>query len=525
MSKHLSCLHCSSSDAMYDYGTHYYCFSCNKRINKEGDEVVVPKKDIRFITELVPDLERRGLRADTTNHYKYQGGFYDGKKVHVANYYKDGVVKAQHVRFDEEKDFRWIGDTSELELFGQNKFPSGGLKIVITEGEIDAMSMSQVQDNKYPVVSVPSGSSSAKKYIKQNLEWIETFNEVILAFDADDAGQKAIEEVAPLISPNKIKVADLGQYKDYNEMLLAGKGQDMIRTVFNAQSWRPDGIVAGKDLTYEQLSKPIDAGVPYPWPDINEMLYGGRTREITLWTSGSGLGKSSILRELQFHYNEQADIKMGIIFLEESIEKTAQGFIALKNNIPLFKLRFNPKIISAEKYKQSMKEIYEDDKIYFYDHFGSLDCDTLISKIRYMRLVLDVDYIWLDHISIVISGNESSDERKDIDILMTKMRQVVEETGVGIHAVVHLKRKDGTPYNEGGTISLTDMRGSASLEQLSDNVIGLERNQLAEDTSEANTTVLKVLKCRETGLTGKADSLLYNRNTGRMLAVQEVIEY
>jgi hypothetical protein len=150
----------------------------------------------------------------------------------------------------------------------------------------------------------------------------------------------------------------------------------------------------------------------------------------------------------------------------------------------------------------------------FYNHFGSLEQANLIAKLRYMATVEKCDFIFLDHISIVTSGMESSSEgeRKDIDILMTKLASLVQETGVGIIAIVHLKRAKDKSFNEGSAISLNDLRGSAALEQLSFNVLALERDQQAEDDAK-DSSIIRVLKCRETGDTGVADTLVYNRET------------
>jgi twinkle protein len=156
-------------------------------------------------------------------------------------------------------------------------------------------------------------------------------------------------------------------------------------------------------------------------------------------------------------------------------------------------------------------------RMWFYDHFGSMESDNLINKLRYMAKVLKVDFIVLDHISIVTSGltSGSEGERKDIDILMTRLQSLIQETGVGILAIVHLKRVTGKSFNEGGQISLSDLRGSGSLEQLSDNVYAMERNQQAETEDESTLTLIRILKCRETGETGEADYIRYNRLTGQ----------
>ena len=127
----------------------------------------------------------------------------------------------------------------------------------------------------------------------------------------------------------------------------------------------------------------------------------------------------------------------------------------------------------------------------------------------------------LDHLSILVSGQEDfGDERKSIDILMTKLRSLVEETGCGLLLVSHLRRPSGDVGHENGKeITLSHLRGSASIAHLSDSVIGLERNQQATDEVEANTTIIRILKNRYTGDTGVATYLHYDKDTGRMTQI------
>jgi twinkle protein len=157
---------------------------------------------------------------------------------------------------------------------------------------------------------------------------------------------------------------------------------------------------------------------------------------------------------------------------------------------------------------------------WIYDHFGSSHIDVLLNKIRYMIVGLGIDVLVLDHISIIVSGLETdggSDERKTIDLFMTKLRSLIEETGVMVLAVVHLRRPDnkGKSYNEGRTVALSDLRGSGSLEQLSDAVVALERDQQA-DGDEANVSHIRILKNRPLGITGEAGSCRYDVETGRL---------
>jgi twinkle protein len=201
--------------------------------------------------------------------------------------------------------------------------------------------------------------------------------------------------------------------------------------------------------------------------------------------------------------------------LEESKEKTAQGYIAIHNNVPLGCLREDPSILTDETWERSLAEVVHA-RQFFYDHFGSLDSENLLSKLRYLAVGCKCDFIILDHISIVVSGQESSSEgeRKDIDILMTNLRSLIENTGVGIIAIVHLNKPPGVAHEEGARVTLSHLRGSGSLKQLSDNVIAVERDTQGDNSDES---LLRVLKNREFGDLGEADTVAYNRETGRLV--------
>ena len=189
---HEACPSCGSRDnlARYDDG-HAWCFGCNYY---ENDNQVVDKGvSMDFVKgEYIP-LTKRGITKETTEKWGYQVGTHMGKNVQIANY-KDttGNIVAQKLRFP-SKDFLFIGETKEAGLYGQHLWRDGGKMIVITEGELDALSVSQVQGNKWPVVSLPNGAAGAKKALAKQLEWLEKFESVVLMFDNDEAGIKAID--------------------------------------------------------------------------------------------------------------------------------------------------------------------------------------------------------------------------------------------------------------------------------------------------------------------------------------------
>ena len=164
---------------------------------KEADDFVPIQGDIQA-------LAKRGITEATCAHFGYTVGIdpKTGNKVQLAPYTDEhGRIVAQKWR-DSAKNFGVLGKLKNgLPLFGQHLWRDGGKKVVITEGEIDAMSVSQMQGNKWPVVSIPNGASGAKKALGAALEWLEKFEEVILMFDQDDPGREAVAECAPLFTP------------------------------------------------------------------------------------------------------------------------------------------------------------------------------------------------------------------------------------------------------------------------------------------------------------------------------------
>ena len=133
------------------------------------------------------------------------------------------------------------------------------------------------------------------------------------------------------------------------------------------------------------------------------------------------------MRELQHFYIKNNDFNIGIIALEESVDRTRRGILAIEAND---KLHLNE--VFGKYSKEDIKGFFDPTlgtgKVYLYDHFGSMDCEDLINRVRYMVVGLDCKVIFIDHLSILVSGLDILDERKAIDKTMTLLRQLTQET-------------------------------------------------------------------------------------------------
>jgi twinkle protein len=518
------CPECGSRDNLGVFSDgHGHCFGCGAYIHAV-DSPTKAKVQTRPVEGLAQgeaqDLPRRKLRQDTCGKWGYLIGYVDGKPAQLATYRDlSGRSVAQKVRFA-DKTFKWVGEPKKAGLYGQHLWRDGGKMLVITEGEIDALSVSQAQENKWPVVSLPNGAQAAAKDIAKQLEWVMKFEKVILMFDGDEHGQKASEEVAAMLPPGKAHIAKLA-LKDASDMLQAGRDKEIIDAIWQAKLWRPDEIVAGTDLWDVIIDDSKEARcLQYPWEGLNGITRGLRMGEITLIGAGTGVGKSSICRELA-HYLLSLRETVGVIALEESVRRTAYGILSVELSKPL---HLNREGVTTEQLREAYDKTVGNGRFFTYDHFGSMESENLFNRIRYMVTGCGCQWIVLDHLSIVVSGMEDGDERRLIDNVMTKLRSMVEELGFGLILISHLKETDGKKsLEEGGETHLNLLRGSRSIGQLSDTVLGLERNQ--QDPATNHLTRLRVLKNRFSGETGVACVLSYDKETGRLSEHTEKINW
>lgn len=511
--QHEPCPSCGSKDNLARYSDgHGYCFGCKYYETRSGEPLPELKKSENLIEVSPAPLKKRCISEDTCRFWGYGIGEYLSQVVQVAQYIKDGVVVAQKLRFP-SKDFLTIGDFKKVPLYGQHLWRDGGRMVTVTEGEIDALTISQLFGNKWPVVSVPSGAAGAYKAFQNNLEWLEKFESVVILFDDDEPGRKAAKECAMLLTPGKAKIGTINGFKDANEAHIMGEGKRVIDAVYAAKAYRPDGVVLGSDLWNAVSAEDENESTPYPWAPLNDKLLGIRRGELVVLTSGTGIGKSSVCREMVCHLIRSGK-KVGLLMLEESIKRTGRNLMGIHLNTPPY--FWADRGISGEQKREAFDATVA--KVVLFDHFGSVDPENLLARTRYMIKSCGCEYIFLDHLSIVVSGLGEGDERRLIDNAMTSLRSLVEETQAAMFVVSHLRRPDSDRgHEEGATTSLSQLRGSHSIAQLADAVIGLERNQQGENPNELN---LRVLKNRFTGDTGMAGCLRYCKETGRLHEIQ-----
>ena len=523
---HVSCHECGSSDAVsVNEDGSAKCFSCGKFYSNYEDKVTPMEKYKQPTTIVNPHggifgkLIDRNITKETAEKYGVKV-IYDSNgqmAQHLYPYYINNEQCAIKTRYVKDKRFSFNGSIQGSGLFGQNLFKEGGKYLTITEGECDAMAAFELLGSKWACVSIKRGALSAVKDIKESLEYVESFDNVVLCFDKDKQGQEAAKKVATILKPGKAKIVTLPNgYKDPNDMLKQGKHQDFTRAWWDAKLYTPSGIIKVSDKKVSYFDRQKKESIAFPWEGLNKKLYGLRQGELVTLTGGTGLGKSSVTRELEHWLINQTEDNVGVIALEEDWKRTVDGILSIEANARLYIDQEREKF-DKETIMQMFDKVFEEDRVFIHAHFGTNEIDDIFAKLRYLIVGCDCKWVVVDHLHMLVSAVHEGDERRAIDSIMTRLRSLVEETGAGLILVSHLRRVDGNKGHENGIeVSLSHLRGSNSIGQLSDCVIALERNQQSEDELEARTTKLRVLKSRYTGDVGMASSLVYDKDTGRL---------
>ena len=522
------CQSCGSSDARHVYEDgHSYCFSCNSY--GKGEHVERPSQPTNSSYNDIDHyrsypITSRGISQEVVDHFKVKMSVNeDGRpESHFYPYTRNGKIVAYKER-KLPKEFRVHGDFKNVELFGQNLF-TGGRTLVICEGEIDVLSVAQAfKDYKgtiYPVVGMASASDTTS--VLRNRDWINSFDSIILMLDNDDAGKKATDAIAKMIKTGKARVARLPE-KDANETLVTHGKDAILRAIWDAQEWSPAGIVTGESIWEQFMARQEVESIPYPdcLSGLNTKLGGMRHGEITLFTSGTGSGKSTVIKEIILDLLETTEDRVGLVSLEESVGDTAEKFISMALQRPISE----PPPLTEEELREGFDNIFADERLVLLDHQGSVGDDSLIDKIEYMAL-MGCRYIVLDHITIAVSeGTDGLSGNEAIDKIMSDLLKVVKRHNIWLGLISHLRKAmGGKSFEEGNLASIDDIKGSGSIKQISFDIIAFARNLVAEDEGERNTIHFRVLKSRFTGRTGDAGAAIYDQRTTRLRSANDVLQ-
>jgi replicative DNA helicase len=306
---------------------HLHCFSCGKQKYDLTDDTLLEMElnlsqtnllqmdaaRPHIVTEIkrgvITTLEDRSLTKETAEKYRVEKLFDETDRPigYAFNYWnEDGTIYAQKVKKLNKMGMQWNGVHDTIPgLFGQSLFPSGGKFITITEGEEDAMAAYQILKAASPsfepvVVSIVDGAASVEKCCKKAWEYINSFENIILSFDGDEAGIRAAEKISKLFNyrPKVILFSEAKknkegawELKDANDYLKANRSRDFINMWWKADKMTPKGVLTMKSMWQHMIKKDSNTCVSYPWAGATKMLHGLITGHFVVIKAGVKVGK------------------------------------------------------------------------------------------------------------------------------------------------------------------------------------------------------------------------------------------
>jgi twinkle protein len=435
----------------------------------------------------------RGIMLGTMKDYNVLT--YNDRQEYI---YPSGGIK---VRKLDEKAFYAKDGFKGDELFGMNLYPAGCSKMVtITEGELDALSASQMLKSQYtnPVVSLPSATPS-KKLWENCKDWLGSFEKIILSVDNDEAGNALADRMARLF-PNKIYRMQHGEYKDANDFLQAGKGTDFKNLWWKPVKHTPENILNTADQ-FLKLYEDTPEHVYYPTGIValDEKILGLMQGHFTVFKAPTGIGKTELMRYMEYSMLKQG-IPIAAWHLEETKLRSLLGLVSYEVGDNLTRRDLIEEKEADGLVREAISNITKDENFYQFYLGDGQGTDELIDQIRFFSQACDCKFVFFEPIQDVVVGTSEESKEAMLADLSIRLSKLAAELNVGIVTIAHT--------NENGDPKYCKMIG-----QRASVIIDLHRDKEADNMEERNTTYLKVEKNRPCSEEGQAGKLAFNLDT------------
>ena len=505
---------CSSSDAFKYWvdDKNGYCHVCRAKYPQDKGELYPWAEDkyptkrgsdtvMTFTPKAIkpesPDggnwVSMRGIAPLTME--KFNVKTYQDRQEYV---YPSGGIK---VRTLEEKGFYAKNQFKGDELFGMNLFPAGSAKkVTVTEGELDALSIYQMMDHRYinPVVSLPSASPS-KKLWEKCADWLNSFDQIILSVDKDEAGDAVASRMAKMF-PNKVYRVDHGDFKDANDFLQAGKAKEFMSAWWGAQKYVPENVLNTTDQFLSLYrDTPEHQYVPTGIQALDDKILGLMQGHFTVIKAPTGIGKTEVMRYLEYNMI-QRKVPIATWHLEETKLRSLLGLVSYHVNDNLTRRDLIDDKNAEDTVINAIKELTKDELLYQFFLGDGQGADDLIDQIRFFSQACGCKFVFFEPIQDVVAGTSEESKESMLADLSIRLSKLAAELNVGIVTIAHT--------NENGDPKYCKMIG-----QRASVIINLHRDKESDDYEERNTTYLRVEKNRPCSEEGSAGKMRFNSDT------------
>lgn len=428
---------------------------------------VTPKLPKQTNTELLHSfLEGRGFKdvGDLVFRHKIYASdrlYTDGMDL-IFQFFdpKGKLVDAKHKPMDYEGDPKFVTADCKKILYGWHTVKPEDRQVWITEGELDAIAARELG---YSALSMPNGVNGYT-WIENDLDNLDRFDELIIATDQDEVGEKAAVEVQKRIGDRclRIKIPT----KDIND-LLKEKGYETAKQIleqaYDEAKWQdPSELFSALEFN-EKVDAVFDSedeavtGIGYGFRKIDNTDLRVRPHELHGVTGYNGSGKSMFLGQVVLNLIKQ-EKKVCIASMEMEPEITLKRMV----------MQASGKSRPDQAYRNRIYDWWSQNLWLF--HAGlTPSAETLFNTFEYAYRRYGVTIFVIDSLTNLSSQQDYEKQQKVVETCVNLKRAFP----VTVFLVTHVKKGD----DEYAQPNKFDVKGSGAITDLADTFVSIWKNK------------------------------------------------